>query len=133
MSGESLPLRALAGGSRGRGYSVPVVLVVDDADVWEETWRTLNPDDSSAPPEVDWARDMVVVVALGPRPTTGYAVRIEEIVATATTMDVHCLETRPGSYAAHMMTYPFHAVVVAVAARRETPRLVSRVEVTKDD
>jgi len=42
---------------------------------WAVAWRTLSP--MPAVPDVDFTREMVVIVALGSKPTSGYDVVIE--------------------------------------------------------
>ncbi|WP_433153396.1 hypothetical protein ACQPZ8_20375 [Actinomadura nitritigenes] len=47
-------------------------------------------------PEVDWSAGMVVLVALGFRPTMGYDLEIDRIGVRGSVLTVHAVETEPG-------------------------------------
>ena len=72
---------------------------------------------------------MVIVVAVGMRPTGGYSVRIEEIRPGAGLIDVHAREEKPGPHCVttQAITYPLHAVTVP--ARDGEARLILQVEI----
>lgn len=78
---------------------VPVRTVAYDSATLAVWWRqiTSNPFDSSAPPRIDFQRYMVIVVAMGARPTIGNAFAITSIDSTSTSMRVHVRMSSPGS------------------------------------
>jgi PrcB C-terminal len=56
--------------------------VVRDAQTWDLTWPKLSGDRSVAP-RIDFNNSMVLVAALGERPTSGYFVSIEDVRVVA--------------------------------------------------
>ena len=78
---------------------VPVRTVAYDSATLAVWWRqtTNNPFDSSAPPRIDFHRYMVIVVAMGARPTIGNAFAITSIDSTATSIRVHVRMSSPGN------------------------------------
>jgi hypothetical protein len=57
------------------------VRVLRDQAAWAATWRALQPEPAArpVPPAVDFAREMVVVVAVGERSSGGHAVRVDGV------------------------------------------------------
>ena len=94
--------------------------VVRDAASWERLWAEIHKDRSPAPapPAVDFARDMLVVAALGTRPSGGFAVAVTSVVARGDRLDVTVLESCPARDAMVTMavTQPLQVVRVARAA-----------------
>jgi hypothetical protein len=60
----------------GSGYDQPRTLVIHDRDTWVRTWADIyrRADPPPPIPEIDFANEMVVVAALGPRPSSGFDV-----------------------------------------------------------
>jgi protease stability complex PrcB-like protein len=58
-------------------YSRPTRIIVLDQQDWEIAWPHLS-GENSAPPAVDFVRSMVLIAALGERPTSGYFVDIRD-------------------------------------------------------
>jgi protease stability complex PrcB-like protein len=52
--------------------------VVRDEQTWKLTWPRLS-GERSIPPAIDFAHSMVLVAALGERPTSGYFVTIDDV------------------------------------------------------
>jgi protease stability complex PrcB-like protein len=64
------------------------------------------------PPPVDWNRDQVVVLALGPRSSTGYSLRIRRVVERRRGIYVYAREDTPSldDPVAARVTYPYRAL-----------------------
>lgn len=77
------------------------------------------------PPPVDFEREMVLVVALGERPTGGYVVDVVDVELRGRTLRVLTgeREPRPGTFQVQQPTQPY--VMVAL------PAMVARVEFRK--
>ena len=120
---ESLPIRTLDYGGRDLEAGV---FVARTADQWAALWPHSPPPE---PPALDWPAEMVIVVAVGMRPTGGYSVRIEEVRAGAGLIEVRARENAPGPncFTTQALTYPLHAV--AVPARDGEARLNLQVEI----
>jgi len=107
------------------GYDAPAELAIRDATPWDDAWRRLHPGDAPPAPAVDFGREMVVVVALGQRPTGGVDVAIDSaVVAPDDGATVHYTVREPGAgcMAAQVITTPATAARVARAAGTVTFR-----------
>jgi hypothetical protein len=99
-----------------------LALVIRDATEWHERWADIvsgqqpKPD----PPAVDFNRDMVLLIALGERPSGGYIVEIAEVVLRDGTLLVMSLEQIPERRCAvtRGITSPF---VAATLPRTDAP------------
>jgi len=58
------------------GYDQPLTLAIHDRVTWERTWNDINRRINPVPllPEVDFAKEMVLVAAIGSRPSSGFEV-----------------------------------------------------------
>ena len=57
-------------------------VVVRDRDTWEQVWAHINPVPNPPPlPEVDFTREMLVVAAMGLRPSSGYRIIVDKAFA----------------------------------------------------
>lgn len=65
---------------------------VEDEAAWKALWRTLS---SGPPPAVDFAKERLVAVFLGPRPAGGYSVEFVDILTTSTRLVVRYREQIP--------------------------------------
>ncbi|MEM6332389.1 MAG: protease complex subunit PrcB family protein [Planctomycetota bacterium] len=63
---------------------------------------------------VDWSRRDVVAVTLGQKPTSGFGIRIDRVVATDWGLEVDVTEIapRPGQQVAQVVTHPWAAALV---------------------
>ena len=80
------------------GFRQPVRAVVDNDADWRATWSTFTANLGSPPPlpDVDFAREQVIVTALGERNSGGYDISISRIAATSDNLSVEVTSTRPG-------------------------------------
>ena len=104
------------------GFPMPHRFVVRDEAAWRETWAILHQGQSPMPsrPDVDFMREVIVVVALGKRPTTGYDILIDSVVALPSHLTVwtHTVVPGFGCLGAEMLTQP---VDLARLPRIDTP------------
>jgi hypothetical protein len=79
---------------------------------WNLLWRQHSPDRPQ--PKVDFAREMVVGVFMGTRPTAGYAVEIVGTREEGGSLIVQYRETRParGMVAAQVITSAYHIIAL---------------------
>jgi hypothetical protein len=79
---------------------------------WSTLWRQHSPD--RPPPAVDFARETVVGVFLGSRPTAGFSVEILGAAQRNGMLVVEYRETRPSSdtITAQVITSPYHIVAL---------------------
>ena len=120
---EPLAFSTLDAGQHS-GLSHALFTVIDDQERWEELWRRHANRSLPKPPapQVNWGRDMVIAVSLGPCPSAGYGIAIEGVSETAGALRVEALRTEPdpSSVQAAVITTPFHFV--------RTPRSTARAE-----
>ncbi|HET9423950.1 MAG TPA: protease complex subunit PrcB family protein [Gemmatimonadaceae bacterium] len=74
-------------------------IVIRDAESWREYWTAIHRPFVPAPalPEVDFTREMVVLAAMGSRPSGGYAVRIDHAMADSARVILRIRSMIPGS------------------------------------
>jgi hypothetical protein len=83
---------------------------------WEHAWRENHRRVLPVPPlpEVDFEREMVLAISIGPRPTAGYGVRIRSAHVQDGKLRVEAVETRPaaGAILPTVVTHPYAFVRV---------------------
>jgi hypothetical protein len=92
-------------------------LVIRDANAWAEFWSELGQGDR---PAVDFARDIVVAVASGQRPSGGYEIGIDRATHRNGELIVELVETAPGPncMSTTSLTQPVDVVVIPAVAPR---------------
>jgi PrcB C-terminal len=80
----------------------------------ERLLEATMPGRAPGPPRVDWSREQVVVISLGPRSSTGYSLRIVRVVERRRGVDVIVRERTPslGDPVEPRVTYPYRAVAI---------------------
>jgi hypothetical protein len=116
-------------------------LVVRDSITWDSLWTRLTADrvlltrgDSLIPvrfplPAVDFSRDMLIVVARGPMPSTGYGMRIEDVRTSGRELRVDVCNWRPARDAAQFWAIGYPTDIVRVARSALPVRFVDHSRV----
>ena len=65
------------GYSLNSGFSDSIRAVVRDTQTWASVWRQFG--GAAPPPQVDFAKDWVLLAALGTRRTGGYGIRVDSL------------------------------------------------------
>ncbi len=98
------------------GYEDPVRKVITDEETWAAAWDRIHAHVSPSPPapSVDFGSSVIVLVAMGVRPTTGYSVTIQEVRRHEDRLLVTVTERSPGPRCrtGQALTAPVHAVQV---------------------
>lgn len=81
------------------GFIEPQRLVVRDAVAWQGVWETAWRSRSEIPPlpEVDFTREMVVVAALGSRPSGGFSILVDSAAERPGALTVSIRTISPGN------------------------------------
>jgi hypothetical protein len=81
------------------GIADSTSVVVRDSATWRQLWAELTRPFIPPPPlpTIDFAREMIVVAALGSRPTAGYDIVIEGAARDSTGLEVAVRRTNPGA------------------------------------
>jgi hypothetical protein len=92
------------------GYDQPERLVVTDQATWQSVWQTIHATLEPEPPlpVVDFNREMVLVAAMGRRPSGGHAIRLEaaEQDDQAVTVTVRTVVPGAGCVVSQVVTSP---------------------------
>jgi len=82
---------------------------------WERSWSQLtgaNP--STAPGSIDWTKEKVVILTLGERPSTGFALRVLSVERNGQYGIIRAVEETPvaGSWGRKRLTHPYAIIRV---------------------
>jgi hypothetical protein len=103
------------------GFTDSARIVVRDSATWDETWRTLHRPFIPPPPvpPVNFSREMVIVAALGARPTEGYEIVFESARedTSGIEVDVRVSEPARGCPVAAAVTQPVDLARIAATGR----------------
>ena len=121
----SMPFATIERGTQPGRELADTVLVfrsADDAEEgeapegWERFWEGHTGGDR-ARPEIDWAREMVIVAAIGKRETLGFSVEVRRVLqigdaSRVTGTKIERVELVPGDYCApaRRIEWPYHIV-----------------------
>ncbi len=80
------------------------------------------------PPRLNWDRDQVVVIALGPRSSTGYSLRILRVVERRRGIYIYAREQTPtlGEPVTARVTYPYRMLAMHGSAKPVYVKLEGR-------
>ena len=80
------------------GFRVSNRQVIRDLAAWGKAWATIHENKGTKPPlpDIDFTTDMVVVAALGARPSGGYNVLVKGASGSADVITVRLESTSPG-------------------------------------
>jgi hypothetical protein len=86
------------GFSRYSGIADSQRVVIRDTTAWRRYWSVIHRPFIPAPavPQVDFTREMVVLAALGARPSGGFGIRIDAAIADSTQVLVQVTRIIPG-------------------------------------
>jgi hypothetical protein len=103
------------------GFADPLYTVVRDSLAWQQAWHTLNKPFIPPPPlpAIDFQRQVVVVAALGARPSGGYDILIENATEDSTGVEIGVRVTRPGTgcITPAVVTQPVDVATIPVTRR----------------
>lgn len=88
--------------------------VIREPGTWADVWQQLHEGRSPVPerPAVDFHDSMVILAAMGSRPTGGYGIAVESVLRDGATVYVVVVEASPGDscVVTHAFTRPASAV-----------------------
>ena len=86
------------------------------------------PGRAPTPPPVDFERDEVIVMSLGPRSSSGYSLRVERVVERQRGIDVYLREQTPelGDPVDSDVTYPYRAIALRRSSKPVYVKLQGR-------
>jgi hypothetical protein len=123
----------------GGGIWDQLRVVVRDRDGWLDLWKGIHrPDPNRGPypvppplPEIDFSREIVVVAAMGRRPSSGYAIIIDAAYERNDQLEVvvRSVENRKGCAAYTIITAP---VDIVRLPKTERPVVYHEIEIVPD-
>ena len=112
---QSIDVRVVASGSATDHRRLQGLLIVRNEAAWQALLPELEWDLSPRlDTGIDWATEMVIGYACGPRPEIQYEVRIEAVTATAEEVVVHVVEVHPTGISSPAMCNPIELVALAI-------------------
>jgi hypothetical protein len=103
------------------GFADSTRFVVRDSGAWRATWQTLQRPFIPAPPmpTIDFSREMVLVAALGTRPSEGYDIVFENVREDSAGIEVavRVSEPAPGCPVAAARTQPVDVARMPASVR----------------
>jgi len=127
----TLALRHIEGAGR---YGSPLRAVVTDSITLHRLWSlTTNLDPSEPEPHLDFSREMLILVALGAVPTTGWGIEVDSVTSTGQTVVAFVTIHVPGRncIVGNAFTLPTDAVMVERPRYRSYVRFSERVHVNE--
>ena len=112
------------------GFGEPARLVVGDSAEWAARWATAFARQTSIPalPTVNFARDMVLVAALGARPSGGYDIAIEGVAPEEAGAVVLVTSTVPSDECGYTAAITTPVVMLRVGAVADGIRFLEEAE-----
>jgi hypothetical protein len=110
------------------GLTQPEYRVVKSREQWAELWRELEPRTSreqgqTSPnpvPDIDFQQRVLIVAAMGARPTGGYSVEITSLVESSQRIVVTLAEQLPGPKCTTTQAVT-HPIAIVTTARSQKP------------
>ncbi len=103
------------------GLASPLRAVARDSGSFRRLWaEAVRGDPSARPmPRIEFEHNMVIVAAMGSRPSTGFGITIDSVVVRGPSMEVHVVLSSPGSLCIQGMalTSPVDIVEVPTSVR----------------
>jgi hypothetical protein len=90
------------------------VVVIHSRRTLVKVLRQAMPGRGPAAPTVDWPRQEVVMIAVGPRSSTGYSVHVQRVVERRRNITVYARERTPslGESVRAEVTYPYRVIAI---------------------
>ena len=107
-------------------------VVIRDREAWRRYWSEIHRPfiPSPAPPEVDFSREIIVLAAMGTRPSGGFVIRIDSASVDAAGMLVRVTQVVPGKGCAVPAVVTQPVDLVRVSATQLPVSFAERVEKT---
>jgi len=80
------------------GIKEKLRLVIRDRDAWRDVWKVINERVLRLPslPEIDFSREMIVVVGLGQKPSGGYSILVDRAYEADDELQIDVVSRSPG-------------------------------------
>ena len=108
--------------------------IITDRTTLEATWATLYRGQDPIPPvpAVDFSEEVVVLVAMGGRPSSGYSIAVNRVQEDGNGRSIEVLEVSPGSSCVTLTVITSPADAVVLPAAQGLPVRFVEVQDTRD-
>ena len=95
LNPKQCPSCPFAGSS---GIKEKLQLVIRDQSAWRDIWKVINETKLQLPslPEIDFSREMIVVVGLGQRTSGGYSILVDRAYEVGDQLQIEVVSRSPG-------------------------------------
>jgi hypothetical protein len=109
-------------------WARPTISVVRDREKLEKLFLVATFPPHPRAPRIDFDRREAVLVTVGPRSSTGYALLVESVTEKDGTIDVIVRERTPSleDHVAARLTYPFRLITLATSGKHVHVRYAGR-------
>ncbi len=99
-----------------------------DQQQWLEEIESLPPSILESLPEIDFQREIPLLVTLGKQPTGGYSINIDQVVKDSSGLVITISRRSPGAddFVSMALTYPYDFVTIARKGIKETVTVIDR-------
>jgi len=118
-------LTAQAGHAR---WARPTISVAHDRAKLADLFRVATLPPHPTPPPIDFHRRLAVLIAVGPRSSTGYALHVESVSERGDRIDVVVRERTPalGEHVQARLTYPYRLIALPATRKHVHVRYAGR-------
>ncbi len=125
--GTGIAFRVIGVGQYG-SYKEQGALVVRDATTWAQVLPNLDlrtgPNGTPGPaPDIDFSKEMALVVCLGQRSSGGFSVRVDQVIDSGSEIVAKATEEGPGPNCAVTLALTAPVVVVTIPQDRRPVRM----------
>ena len=114
--------------TRAPHWAQPTISIIRDRQKLVKIFRVATLEPQPPPPRIDFAKRQGVLIAVGPRSSTGYSLRIERITENSERVDVVVREHTPGlrEHVTPRLTYPYRLITIPANLKRIHVRYAGR-------
>ena len=114
------------------GYPDSARLVVKTADEWSKVWSRIVSNHGPTPPvpEIDFSREMLLVAAMGTRPTGGYSIEIEAVDRDSASITAGVRKRSPGKNCGTISALTAPVAIVRIPRSEKPVRFVEETIAT---
>ena len=120
MGGEqAVPYRDVTSSFKRLEFAHKALGVYHSRGSFTRMLAAVMPGRAPSPPRLNWDRDQAVVIALGPRSSTGYSLRITRVVERRRGIYIYAREQTPslGETVTARVTYPYRVLAMHGSAK----------------
>jgi hypothetical protein len=114
--------------SRHPEWAQPTISIIRDREKLVKIFRVATLEEQPPPPPVDFGKRQAILIAVGPRSSTGYSLRVERITENDERVDIVVRERTPGlrEHVTPRLTFPYRLITIPRSTKRVHVRYAAR-------